>query len=371
MVSHELRTPLNAIVGWAQLLRNGTLDAADARKAVETIDRNAHSQSKLISDLLDISRILSGKLLLEDQLVALETVAQDAVEAIAPTAVEKGVALRVAPTAAGPPLEVVGDASRLEQVLLNLLTNAIKFTPPGGRIEIDLRRDGENAVVSVKDSGKGIDPPFVPHVFDRFRQADASTTRKHGGLGLGLAIVRHLVELHRGHVQAESLGPDQGATFRIWLPLARSAVQPSRLRMSADLTECVPDLLKGRRVLVVDDEPDTLELLTYSLRQCGAYVATAASVAEALRAFKERPFDLLISDIGMPDQDGYALIRAIRRLPAEAGGQIPAVAVTAFVGREDREMALAAGFQEHVAKPIKPTAVARLVADLIPTRPSS
>jgi PAS domain S-box-containing protein len=363
MVSHELRTPLNAIVGWAHMLRKGDLDAATTHRAIDTIDRNARSQSRLISDLLDLSRILSGKLDLENRLVDLTTVLENAAAATQPGAAEKGVTLTAAADTSN--AEVVGDPTRLQQVLLNLLTNAIKFTPAGGRVEMNLRREGDYAVLTVRDTGKGIEPEFLPHVFDRFRQADASTTRRHGGLGLGLTIVRHLVELHRGRVRAESRGPGQGATFTISLPLAASAAADSSVREVPDTDACAPDLLAGQRILVVDDEPDTLELLTYSLGQCGAEVASAGSVSEALDVFARFRPHLLISDIGMPEQDGYDLIRAVRSRPADAGGIVPAVAVTAFVGRDDRERALAAGFQEHIGKPVAPAVLATVVADLL------
>jgi PAS domain S-box-containing protein len=363
MVSHELRTPLNAIVGWSHMLRKGALDEATAHRAIDTIDRNARSQSRLISDLLDISRILSGKLDVENRLVDLATVVENAAEATQPSAAEKGVALTAASET--PNAEVVGDPVRLQQVLLNLLTNAIKFTPAGGRVELTLRREGDYAVLTVHDTGKGIEAEFLPHVFDRFRQADASTTRRHGGLGLGLTIVRHLVELHRGRVRAESAGPGQGATFTISLPLAASAAADTSLRDAPDTAVCEPELLAGQRILVVDDEPDTLELLTYSLERFGAEVASAGSVPEALDVFGRFRPDLLISDIGMPEHDGYDLIRAVRSLPADAGGTVPAVAVTAFVGREDRARALAAGFQEHMGKPVAPAVLATMVAGLL------
>jgi PAS domain S-box-containing protein len=363
MVSHELRTPLNAIVGWAQMLRMGQLDEATSLRAIETIDRNAHAQARLISDLLDISRILSGKLSLENHLVDVTSLVENTVETFKPGALAKGVTVKVASDLSEG--KAVGDPTRLQQVLSNLLSNAIKFTPAGGCVDLTVRREADDAVIAVRDTGRGIELDFLPHVFDRFRQADASTTRKHGGLGLGLAIVQHLVRLHRGQVTAESDGPGQGATFTVRLPMAMPRGQALSLRETSELSECAPEVLEGRRVLVVEDERDTLELLTYSLGKCGAEVMGAQSVREALDLFQRSRPDVVVSDIGMADQDGYDLIRAIRRFPPEAGGAVPAVAVTAFVGREDRRAALDAGFQEHVAKPIKPAMLAAVIADLL------
>jgi len=368
MVSHELRTPLNAIVGWSQMLRTAKLDEATTQRAIDAIGRNAQAQSALVSDLLDISRIVSGKLSLESQRVDLAAIVNEAVDAMQPSAVEKGVSLTVSFDV--PAAETLGDPARLQQVLLNLLTNAIKFTPGGGRIDVRLRRDADRAVLTVRDTGKGIGADFLPHVFDRFRQADASTTRRHGGLGLGLAIVRHIVELHQGRVGVESDGPGRGATFAVSLPLAPMVTAAPSTRKGEHIPICAPDLLSGYRVMIVDDEPDTLELMAYSLGRCGAEVTAAASVSEALDLFPRARPDIVISDIGMPDQNGYDLMRALRGLPAEAGGRVPAIAVTAFVGHEEREAALAAGFQEHVAKPVQPTRLARIVADLLKRQPT-
>jgi PAS domain S-box-containing protein len=363
VVSHELRTPLNAIVGWAQMLRMGQLDEATAGQAIETIDRNARAQARLISDLLDISRILSGKLLLERHLVELTTLAANVVQALRPAADEKGLTVTV--SSAMDKAETIGDPARLQQVLSNLVTNAIKFTPSGGRVDLMFRREGDDAVIAVHDTGRGIEPDFLPHVFDRFRQADASTTRKQGGLGLGLAIVQHLVEQHGGRVAAESEGPGQGATFTVRLPLAVRREGAITVRGTTEVSECAPDLLEGLRLLVVEDERDTLELLSYTLGKCGAKVMGAQSVREALDLFRRSRPDVVVSDIGMADQDGYDLVRAIRRLPPEEGGSVPAIAVTAFAGREDRQAALLAGFQEHVAKPVMPAMLASVIADVV------
>jgi PAS domain S-box-containing protein len=366
-VSHELRTPLNAIVGWAHMLSVGRLDQDTARRAVATIKRNAEMQATLISDLLDISRILSGKLSLEKRHVDLNAIVEGAGHAMEPTSAEKGVKLRASVDAA--PVDVIGDPARLEQIVLNLLTNAVGFTPAGGRVEVGLRRQEGEAVLTVRDTGKGIVPEFLPYVFERFRQADASTTRRHGGLGLGLAIVRHLVELHGGNVEAQSTGADRGATFTIRLPLA-DASTASASREPAQDSHGRPDLLAGYRVLVVDDEPDTLELMSFVLGKCGAHVVKVRSVDEALRAFGRTRPHIVVTDIGMPDRDGYELIRTIRSLPTEKGGTVPAIALTAFAATEDRRLALAAGFQDHLAKPVTPAALVALVADVLQRRGS-
>jgi len=361
-VSHELRTPLNAIVGWAHMLSVGGLDQDTAHRAVATIKRNAEMQATLISDLLDISRILSGKLSLDTQRVDFSASVEGAGHAMKPTSVQKGVTLSVSVEPAA--VDVIGDSARLEQVVLNLLTNALAFTPAGGLVEVTLRRGEGVAVLTVRDTGKGIVPEFLPYVFERFRQADASTTRRHGGMGLGLAIVRHLGELHGGSVEVQSAGADQGATFTVRVPLAEpSAVSASR--EPAQSSECPPDMLAGYRVLVVDDDPDNLALLSFGLRECGAVVMSARSVDEALRVFESSRPHFVVADIGMPDRDGYELIRTIRSLPAEQGGTVPAIALTAFAALEDRRLALAAGFEDHLAKPVSPPALATLVADVL------
>ena len=367
-LSHELRTPLTSILGWSRLLNTG-LDERMRGRAAETIERNARAQAQLIDDLLDVSRIITGKLRLNTRPVELAPVIEAAADAVRPAAAAKGVTLRVLlDPPAGP---VPGDPDRLQQVFWNLFSNAIKFTPAGGRVEARLTHAGGHAEVTVTDTGEGIAPEFLPHVFERFRQADGAITRRHGGLGLGLAIVRHLVELHGGTVRVESEGEGRGATFALRLPLlAPAAPAPGsagggRKQSSALPGDCAS--LAGLRVLVVDDDADTRTLLRALLERCGAAVALAASAAEALehlrRAEAALP-DVLVSDIGMPHEDGYQLIRRVRALPAERGGQIPAAALTAYARVEDRARALAEGYQAHVSKPVDPAELTAVIADL-------
>ena len=370
-LSHELRTPLNAIVGWSAILRGGSVEPGDLSEGLEAIERNAKAQAQLIEDLLDVSRVISGKLRLEVHAVDLRPVVDAAIEAVHPTAEARG--LRVTRDFPAGDLAVLGDAGRLQQVVWNLLSNAIKFTPGGGRVEVTLRRDGTDVELAVRDTGQGIRRAFLPHVFERFRQADASTTRQHGGLGLGLAIVRHLVEMHGGTVRADSPGVGLGATFIVRLPFAAAPedvpgseppAAPPRAETAAPAPAAVSGTeLAGLRVLVVDDEPDARNLLRRLLQDGGAAaVTTAASAADALGLMDERPFDVLVSDIGMPGQDGYELLRQIRARPPERGGRIPAVALTAFARAEDRTRAAAAGFQVHVAKPVDPVAFLTVLA---------
>jgi PAS domain S-box-containing protein len=367
-VSHELRTPLTAILGWAHLLRGGGLGGEAAVKALETIERNARSQSQLIDDLLDVSRIVTGKLRLEIMPVDPHTFIDAAVESVRPAAEAKGVRLeKVTDTGAE---TVMGDPARLQQVVWNLLMNAVKFTPRGGRVQIRLERVNSQVEIAVADTGAGIDPEFLPHVFERFRQADQKTTRQHGGLGLGLAIVRHLVELHGGSVRADSGGEGAGATFTVALPVApihRREEAGARAHPAARDTlpahEC-PERLDGLRVLVVDDEADARELLAEGLGQCGAQVTAASSAREALEAMAGEKFDALVSDIGMPGEDGYELIRRVRALPADRGGRTPAVALTAYARTEDRLRAMRAGFEMHVAKPVELTELIVVIANL-------
>jgi CheY-like chemotaxis protein len=375
------------MLGWAQLLRVGGLSSEEFAQGLETIERNARVQAQLVEDLLDLSRIISGKLRLEVTRVDLPAVIEAALGSARPGAEAKGI--RIVPVIDGHVGPVRGDANRLQQVVWNLLSNAIKFTPRDGQVQIVLSlRDGQ-AEVSVSDSGEGIAPEFLPHVFDRLRQADATTTRKHGGLGLGLSIVRHLAELHGGTVHAQSPGKGRGATFTVLLPTAaRGRHEPRPGGAAAADAGAAADArpegrddrgddaaaaaaaarpgpmpsLAGLRVLVVDDEPDARDLVARILSRCGAEVTLAGSAREAAeRLPAERP-DVLLSDIGMPDQDGYALIRQVRALPPERGGQTPAVALTAFARGEDRERALAEGFQLHVAKPVEPADLAAAVA---------
>jgi PAS domain S-box-containing protein len=363
-VSHELRTPLTAILGWAHLLRTSNYKGDSALKAVETIERNARAQAQLIDDLLDVSRIITGKLRIDVLPVDPNSFIEAAIASVRPAAEAKGVrVLKIMDTGV---VTVAGDPVRLQQVVWNLLSNAIKFTPRGGRVQVTLERVNSHIEIAVSDTGAGIPPEFLPHVFDRFRQADQRTTRQHGGLGLGLAIVRHLVELHGGTVHASSAGEGQGALFVVKLPVApvyqsetegHERVHPAARNMLPDY-DC-PERLDGVKILLVDDEPDTLELLKVGLSRCGAEATVARSAAEAFEQIQTGVPDLLISDIGMPGEDGYDLIRRIRKLPAESGGKVPAIALTAYARVEDRMQALRAGYQMHVPKPVE---IAELVA---------
>ncbi|HYG61782.1 MAG TPA: response regulator [Thermoanaerobaculia bacterium] len=364
-LSHELRTPLNAIVGWAALLRSGTLEGEKLGRALEGIERNARSQARLIDDLLDVSAIISGRMSLEARPLDLVPVIEVALDSVRPAAEAKSVQLQIAldPYAG----TVTGDPGRLQQVVWNLLSNAVKFTPPGGSVRVMLaRRDGQ-VRLTVSDTGQGIDPTFLPHAFEPFRQADGSITRAQGGLGLGLAIVRRLVELHGGTVHGESGGPGRGAAFHVDLPLRATAAErraPEPLPPAHGVGfECPPSLL-DLDVLVVDDEPDARDLIAVMLEKCGARVRVAASVAEAMEAFTQSPPDVLLSDIAMPGQDGYELIRRVRALPAHAGGRVPAAALTAHARAEDRRRTLLAGFNIHVAKPFDPDELLAVVASL-------
>jgi PAS domain S-box-containing protein len=362
-LSHELRTPLSPILGWTLMLRSGSLDTAATTRALEVIERNVRAQTQLIEDLLDVSRIVTGKLRLDVQVLPeLATVVEAGIESVRPSAEARGLHLDVVlDRTVGP---VRGDADRLQQVVWNLLSNAVKFTPREGRVRVELAGEGGSAQIVVTDSGKGIGPEFLPYVFDRFRQADSSSTRMHGGLGLGLAIVRHLVELHGGTVEARSGGDGQGSTFVVNLPLLE-ATEPVAPSEDAAVESGDPAAqLAGLKILVVDDEADMRDFLTVSLSRHGARVASAGSASEALAAVDTLVPDVLISDIGMPDEDGYSLIRKLRTRDAAHGGRVPAAALTAYAMGEDGARALAAGFQMHLAKPINPTLLATAVAAL-------
>lgn len=367
-ISHELRTPLNAILGWTQMLKSGKLDQSNMERAVDTIYRNAKSQNQLIDDLLDVSRIISGKLRLDVGTIDLILIVNAAVESIRPAADAKGIRLQtVLDPLAGP---ISGDAHRLQQIIWNLLTNAVKFTPRGGRVNVRLQRLNSHVEISVSDTGAGISKEFLPYVFDRFRQADASTTRLHGGLGLGLSIVRQLVELHGGSVRATSEGEGKGSTFVITLPFIgvitdqndADVVHPTHSDEIAAL-EGLPSLA-GLRVLVVDDEEDTRDLIRAVLQEWGSEVITSHSAAEALVCLENCQPDVLISDLGMPEEDGYSLISRIRSLPADQGGEIPAAALTAYARAEDRMRVLRAGFQFHLPKPVDSAELVTVVASL-------
>lgn len=352
-LSHELRTPLNAILGWSQLILQGTMSKEDVQRGLETIERNARSQNKLIEDLLEMSSIISGKVRLDVKRLNLAGVVEAAVESLAPAAEAKEIQLRrIIDPSAGP---VSGDPNRLQQIIWNLLSNAVKFTPKGGNIEVIVERLASHLEVTVKDSGLGIKPEFLRYVFDRFRQADSSLTRQHGGLGLGLAIVKQLVGLHGGTVRAESAGEGEGASFIVSLPLApisqRKDQHPEMSLYSESDREDIA--LSGVKVLVVDDEPDARELIKWILTRSKAEVTVAASAAEGLAILKTHRPDVMISDIGMPGKDGYQFIREVRNLPAIHGGKTPAIALTAFAGSGDRTRALIAGYQMHLSKPVE------------------
>ena len=369
-LSHELRTPLQAILGWSQMLALGPLDPETTQRATTSIFRNAQAQSQLVADILDVSRIITGKLSLAVEAVDLRAVVADAVESLRPAAGAKRLDLQVALD--DQPTCVTGDPGRLQQVFWNLLSNAVKFTPAGGRVCVAVERIGSQVQIQVKDSGIGIPPRFLPYVFDRFSQVDSSTTRRHGGLGLGLAIVRHLVELHGGTVRAESDGEGGGTTFTVLLPVRAVHEGMSRTEWREEVQGPAPpimpfnaDALKGIKVLVVDDEADARDLVQSVLARAGALVTTAASVGDAMEALATARFDVLCADIGMPGEDGYELIRRVRSLPAESGAGIMAVALTAYGRSEDRVRALSGGFQQHVSKPVAPdelTAVIRSLA---------
>jgi hypothetical protein len=363
-VSHELRTPLTAMLGWASMLRNRTLDSSRTARALDAIFSNATRQAQLIEDLLDVSRIVAGRASLDMQPFDLAESIRAAVEAIMPLAEGKELELRLENL---PAVHVVADRRRLEQVFLNLMSNAVKFTPSGGRITIDAGAAEDAVDIRVADTGAGIDAGFLPHVFERFRQGDSSAARRVGGLGLGLFIARHLVEAQGGSIRAESEGAGCGTTFTVRLPMAGAHDARSRSTgpvASQPDTSAVSPTLTGVRVLVVDDEPDVREVMTSALETCGAFVKSAASARDALQTLATADFDVLLADIGMPEKDGYDLIREIRDLPSIRLARIPAAAVTAFASDEDRQRALAAGFQTHLAKPVHASVLVQTVADL-------
>ena len=364
VLSHELRTPLNAILGWARMLRAGTLAEADVPRALETIERNAHAQAQLIEDLLDVSRIVSGKLRLEMRPVDIAEVVEEAVDTVRPTADARGVTLTVVIGHVGP---VSGDAQRLQQVIWNLLSNSIKFTPQGGRVDLRVEQAASMVRIAVTDSGQGIDPEFLPHVFDRFRQASSTpgqTRRK--GLGLGLAIVRHLVEAHAGTVSASSDGPGRGATFAVEIPVMVGrtvlSTEPSHGYSPSTLESHLS--LSGIRVLVVDDDADARDMLKLALEQYQAAVRIVGSAQDAVAAIAIEVPDVLVSDIEMPDTNGYDLVRQLRHSDSPELRRLPAVALTAYARTEDRVKALLAGFQTHVPKPVEPAELVTVIASL-------
>ncbi|MHC5856430.1 PAS domain S-box protein [Nostoc sp.] len=363
VLSHELRTPLNPILGWSKMLRTRKFDDKTTNHALEAIERNAKLQTQLIEDLLDVSRILQGKLNLNVCPVNLVMVVEAALETVRLAAEAKSIQIQ---TLFDPSLgQVMGDPNRLQQVVWNLLSNAVKFTPTGGRVEIRLMEADNQIQIQVSDTGKGIIPDFLPYVFDYFRQADGTTTRTFGGLGLGLAIVRKVVEMHGGKVQAESPGEQAGATFTVELPLLIRSEQVWGEENQSLSSESESSLLADTQVLVVDDEPDIRDLITFILQDYGVEVTAVASAQEALQALSESIPDVLISDIGMPKTDGYMLMREVRSRSPQQGGSVPAIALTAYAGEMNQQQALAAGFQMHISKPVDPDVLVKAIADLI------
>lgn len=367
IVSHELRTPLNPILGWAQLINQGKLNEVNLNKGLEVIERNANLQSQLIDDLLDVSRILRGKLNLNWVTLELALIVNSALETIQLTAETKSIKLNSNTNDSN--ASVRGDPTRLQQVVWNLLSNAVKFTPEGGQIDVNLSENNSHICLEVKDTGKGIAPEFLPYVFESFCQADTSTTRKFGGLGLGLAICRHLVELHGGQIWAESEGEGQGATFGFELPLlnfcdlANAQAKSLNTITTYDLTNL--------NILVVDDEPDTLEFLSFFLSDLGANIQAVKSVAEAISCLNSTIPDLMISDLGMPERDGYSLIEYVRSLPPQNGRDIPAIALTAYATETSRAQALQAGYQIHLSKPINITRLLQVIRERVVPKKSA
>jgi CheY-like chemotaxis protein/anti-sigma regulatory factor (Ser/Thr protein kinase) len=381
ILSHELRTPLTSILGWSRLLRSGKLEKLEHERAIEIVARNAEAQLKLIEDLLDVSRIITGKLRIEFLPVQLSAIVREGVDEMRPSAEAKGIVIAADIDATAGP--ILGDSTRLKQILTNLLSNAIKFTNEGGRIDITLERLDGHARLRVRDNGVGIDPAVLPHIFERFKQADSSNIRTHSGLGLGLAIVHHLVREHSGSVKAESNGQGKGATFIVDFPLAPSeaaiekagrvdlfsAAAQKRWKDPKHAPEG-PDL-EGITVLLVEDEADTRELVTTMLREFGARVIAVNSAKDALASIQREVPSVVVSDIGMSVENGYDLIRQVRALAPEKGGNIPAVALTAYAGPTDRRRALLAGFHVHLAKPVEPDELLAVIASLgrIASRP--
>jgi PAS domain S-box-containing protein len=366
-LSHELRTPLNAVLGWANILRLGKRQGEELIQGLDIIERNARIQAKIIEDLLDMSRIISGKVRLDAQWIELAAVLNESIETLRSTAQAKGVRLQaMLDLFAGP---IFGDPSRLQQVFWNLLNNAIKFTPKDGKVEVLLKRAGSEVEVTVVDTGEGIAPGFLPYVFDRFQQGDASTTRRHGGLGLGLAIVKELVELHGGTVRVESEGLGKGATFTVRLPLTAAYSEPDKENQLPEAVlpenQPLPEVsLANIRVLVVDDEIDARDLVKIVLEMAGATVSTAGSASEAMEHILATRPDVLVCDIGMQEEDGYSLIRRLRALEKKEEGALPAIALSAYARSEDRTKAIRSGFQNHLAKPVEPAELLAIVSSL-------
>ena len=366
-VSHELRTPLTAILGWVRMLRDGSLDDETAERALAAVERNAQSQAQLVEDLLDISRIVSGKMRLDMRTLDPSSVIHAAIEAVKPAAQTKGIRLQLSiDPNAGP---VAGDFERLQQVVWNLLSNAVKFTPSGGRVEVCLERSDSTAELTVRDDGRGINSKFLPFVFDRFKQADSSITRAYGGMGVGLSIVKSITEMHGGTVRASSEGEGHGASFTVSLPLASARAEAKDIGKDARVKKAeprpCPKELDGLKVLVVDDDVDACEMIRATFEHCGSRVKTSVSAAEALALVEDWNPSILVADISMPEMDGYQLIRRVRALGARDGGSVPAVALTALTRVEDRVKALSAGYQMHVSKPVEPDELREVVASLV------
>jgi len=365
-LSHELRTPLNSMLGWIKILRGETGKQVDIKYGLDVIERNAKAQSELISDILFVSQVITGKVALNTETVDLTSIVQAAIDTVHPSVEAKKIQLKTSFDSAAN--QIKGDSDRLQQVFLNLLSNAIKFTPENGRIDVKINRSGSNIEVEVSDTGQGIKSEFLPFVFERFRQADNSYTRQVGGLGLGLAIVRHLVEMHGGTVGVESKGENMGATFKITLPVSTKETEqkaaPPNLSKSFEQSESEA-MLKGVRVLLVEDNEDSRDMLKIMFEQHGLDITAVDSAAAALFAVKEIKPDILVSDVGLPGEDGYALISKIRQLSPEQGGTIPAVALTGYASSQDRARALEVGYQEHLSKPVDIDKLLELVEKLV------
>jgi PAS domain S-box-containing protein len=361
-LSHELRTPITSIIGWVQMLEAGELTRAQQAKAFEVIDRNLAAQAQLIDDLLNVSRIVAGKMRLEMQLVYPAALIDEAIDSLLPTVEAKRLKLTRDLDAGLGPLRI--DPPRFHQVVWNLLTNALKFTPKRGHIHVSLKRINSHALLQISDSGEGIDPEFLPYIFDRFRQADASRSRKHAGLGVGLTIAKYLVELHGGTIYAESEGVGKGSTFNITLPIPGVSVRPASGKKHAPHGKSA---LKGARILLLEDEQDTREMIAQALKQRGAKPVQADSARKAFHLLKQEPYDLVISDIGMPEIDGYAFIRKLRSMKSKAS-KLPAIALTAYAGEEDRRLTIEAGFNTHIPKPIALGELVRVIGKLVGER---
>lgn len=361
MISHELRTPLNAVFGWTRLMQENVLDESEREEAVNSIMRNAEAQGRLIEDVLDITRIVNQKLSLDRKIINLDGIVNDVVEAVRPSANAKGVQLRTAIESRD--ILVHADPLRLQQVLLNLMTNAVKFTPPGGEINLHVVREGEHAFITVADTGKGIGPELLPHIFERFRQGDSSSTRQYGGLGLGLTIAHQLVMMHHGEISAQSEGEGKGSRFVVKLPVVAVDSRPAEQseRHSSDDFVFPAESLRGLHVMVIDDDAGVRDVVALTLAKCGASVTVASSADDALNLLPNLSPDVVVSDLAMPEVDGYEFIRRFRALARPKGANVPVIALTAYGNLQDRDRALKAGFDKYLAKPIDPTDLVRAI----------